>query len=323
MVSHFGLGNATPGATIDLVRVQWPGGVMQEFTDVASNRRYLAHQSLGLVGRLSWDGQGGGDWSDLRWLPGDTTPGMGDDVVITLDTVVVSQNAVAHSTTIHSGRLHVAGTLQIPVIVQSEGALSGGGSINGSLTNAGSHSLDDPESLNVMGTASISDAKLTVSDNYFQPSGTVTDVFTLLAATSVAGNFLTPADTGVGSHLGRDHFLQAIIYDATAVQISIFAALPGDTNGDQDVDVTDFGVLATSFEPMGNNVIRPWTMGNFDHDTDIDITDFNYLVSNFAPAGYGPVGLVPEPRPLIPLLSGFLLLAPIARRRPRMVLSLP
>lgn len=71
-------------------------------------------------------------------------------------------------------------------------------------------------------------------------------------------------------------------------------ALGGD--GDRDIDVTDFNVLAQNFSPMTTTGAN-WTTADFDGDMDIDVTDFNRLASNFSPSGYGAsqlVHLVPE-----------------------------
>jgi len=83
--------------------------------------------------------------------------------------------------------------------------------------------------------------------------------------------------------------------------------LPGDTDLDHDIDITDFNSLAANFSPelerSGPNLYAFKTVrqGDFTGDWRIDITDFNVLADNFAPAGYaGPfdgmtVSDVPEP----------------------------
>ncbi|HEX2854089.1 MAG TPA: FG-GAP-like repeat-containing protein [Opitutaceae bacterium] len=47
---HFGLGEAT---TIKSLRVEWPGGHIQTFTDLAANRRYLIREPAGPPGAMS------------------------------------------------------------------------------------------------------------------------------------------------------------------------------------------------------------------------------------------------------------------------------
>jgi hypothetical protein len=59
----------------------------------------------------------------------------------------------------------------------------------------------------------------------------------------------------------------------------------GDADLDGDVDIRDFNVLATNFDPLGSNgPANTWLQGNFDGDLDVDILDFNLLGSNFAPS---------------------------------------
>ena len=54
-----------------------------------------------------------------------------------------------------------------------------------------------------------------------------------------------------------------------------------------DIDITDFNLLVTNFEPPGRRAVaNTRNKGIFDGDNDIDITDFNYLVVSFSPLGY-------------------------------------
>ena len=90
------------------------------------------------------------------------------------------------------------------------------------------------------------------------------------------------------------------------------AYLRGDTDGletispaTRDIDITDFNVLATNFDPMAANAAsNTWDHGNFDGDDDIDITDFNSLAVNFSPIAYSGTSTVPEPDSLVWLLLG-------------------
>ena len=77
--------------------------------------------------------------------------------------------------------------------------------------------------------------------------------------------------------------------------------LRGDTEFDRDVDITDFNVLASHFDPTGDgdSLNGPfWNEGNFDGDGDTDITDFNLLAEKFSPAGYA-TSAIPEPTSLL------------------------
>ena len=80
----------------------------------------------------------------------------------------------------------------------------------------------------------------------------------------------------------------------------------GDTELDRDVDITDFNVLASHFDPTGDGdpVNGPfWNESNFDGDDDTEITDFNLLAANFSPDGY-VTSAIPEPSTVVLLLLG-------------------
>jgi len=123
------------------------------------------------------------------------------------------------------------------------------------------------------------------------------DSFALLEAGARDGAFhavryngvLLAADIVDGESF-RDHvdggLFRGIAYSPTRVVLRNLRALPGDSDGDLDVDITDFNNLAAHFDPGGANPGNGWLKGNFDDDTDIDITDFNNFATNFAPGGY-------------------------------------
>ena len=100
--------------------------------------------------------------------------------------------------------------------------------------------------------------------------------------------------------------------------------LPGDTDLDHDIDITDFNALASNFSPELERDGPEWAyktvrQGDFNGDWRIDITDFTVLANNFAPSGYpGPydgmgVSDVPEPSPLVLALLAAILTG-ISRR---------
>ena len=115
------------------------------------------------------------------------------------------------------------------------------------------------------------------------------------------GSLLEPdfgpdTDGSFRSHHGNGLF-RNITYTATTVELWNLLAIEGDTDGDQDVDITDFNNLAANFDPSGENAPHPWQDGNFDEDLDVDITDFNFLAANFNSDGYATSAL-PEPSPI-------------------------
>lgn len=84
--------------------------------------------------------------------------------------------------------------------------------------------------------------------------------------------------------------------DTTTLTIVLY----GDTNKDQQVDFSDFQVLATNFGQPGR-----WSDGDFDRDEEVGFSDFLLLASNFESE---PVQNVPEPNGL-PYLLGWWLIA--------------
>ena len=64
---------------------------------------------------------------------------------------------------------------------------------------------------------------------------------------------------------------RSVTYTATTVQLKNLLALAGDTDGDQDVDLSDYNTLPTNFNPSGTYGPYLWEDGNFDGDGDIDL----------------------------------------------------
>ena len=68
------------------------------------------------------------------------------------------------------------------------------------------------------------------------------------------------------------------VYRDQIVSIVSQPVLPGDADGDGDVDLDDFVALKNSFGTSGN---ATWAMGDFDGDGDVDLDDFVILKTNF------------------------------------------
>ncbi|MBI83233.1 MAG: hypothetical protein CMJ81_08565 [Planctomycetaceae bacterium] len=137
------------------------------------------------------------------------------------------------------------------------------------------------------------------------------DDFAIITAGSRSGTFDTihydgsplvadGATDGNGSF--RSHqaggLFRSLTYSGTTVQLQNLLAIAGDSDGDGDVDLSDYNTLATNFDPVGAAGPHTWLDGNFDGDTDIDLSDYNSLASNFNPGGYGSAA-VPEPGALL------------------------
>ena len=220
-------------------------------------------------------------------------------------------NTYTGETEVQNGRLTVSGSLFGPVTVDNDAVISGNGSITGSLTNEGTHAIRAAETLTIGGAVVLdTSSRLAVTETYAQTRATENSFQLLTAATSVIGQFSNPSDVGIESHLGNGYFLRSVTY-TNAVTINIFAALEGDADGDRDIDITDFHVLASNFDGTGENADKnDWTTSDFDDDGDIDITDFNFLAANFADNGYAGVfsSHVPEPGSAILLGLGAMIL---------------
>jgi hypothetical protein len=114
-----------------------------------------------------------------------------------------------------------------------------------------------------------------------------------------------------GRHVGDGKFYLPQ-YHATQVALGAFQAAPGDTDGDMDVDLSDYNMLAANFDPTGSLGPHPWDHGNFDGDGDVDLADYNVLASHFQPLGYGAAA-VPEPSSIGLVIAGLLAAAGAGR----------
>ena len=171
-------------------------------------------------------------------------------------------------------------------------------------TSAGEAGYDQ---LSVSGTASLDGTLDIQTDASFTPSvgtavGVIGDSFAIVSAGNVTGTFATIN----GRHVSDGKFYLPQ-YHATQVTLDAFQAAPGDTDGDMDIDLSDYNTITTNFDPIGTYGPYLWQDGNFDEDGDIDLSDYNALASNFKPLGYGAAA-VPEPASVFLLLAGVLTL---------------
>ena len=170
------------------------------------------------------------------------------------------------------------------------------------------------DQLSVSGTASLDGTLDIQTDASFTPSvgtavGVIGDSFVIVSAGSVTGTFATVN----GRHVGDGKFYLPQ-YQATLVTLGAFQAAPGDTDGDMDIDLSDYNTLATNFDPTGSLGPHGWNDGNSDGDSDVDLADYNVLASNFSPAGYGAAE-VPEPGSIVLVIAGLLAAAGAGRWR--------
>jgi len=112
----------------------------------------------------------------------------------------------------------------------------------------------------------------------FQPPTTCTvDVSTTVNA------FLATGEPGVGFRFqidtesqseGSEAFIDARDADpGTKPKLTITDRVPGDVDGDRDVDLADFAEIADCLSGPGTNVYAPCTPADFDVDRDVDLLD--------------------------------------------------
>jgi hypothetical protein len=180
------------------------------------------------------------------------------------------------------------------VFIGRESTLLGSGMIEADVDLHGLLGIEATDTLTVTGDMSVGDAaRLTIAAGYQQQRGTRTGLFTLLDVTgNLAGEFAIPAAAGAASHIDRGYFLSEKLQDVERLQIDIFAALPGDSDGDGRVGFPDFVRLADNFGTAGD-----WTRGDFDDDGLIQFPDFVQLADQFGNVSAQDRGLVSIPEP--------------------------
>ncbi len=174
-----------------------------------------------------------------------------------------------------------------------DGRLEGAGTITADVAMRGKLAIAFTDSIDVVGNLSLGDeSSLVLASNHEQEQGTVTDLFPIMTFTGeLAGEFSTPVNAGVDSHLGRGHFVAAVETEPGGIQVAILAALPGDADGDRCIRFRDFVRLADAFGGSGD-----WTDGDFNLDGRVDFDDFPSLADRFGTCYAQPVtAAVPEP----------------------------
>jgi hypothetical protein len=88
--------------------------------------------------------------------------------------------------------------------------------------------------------------------------------------------------------------------------------VPGDFDGDDDVDGADFVAWQINFPTASGATL---TQGDADHDGDVDGNDFMIWQSNFPTTAGSAATTIPEPSTLITACFGVLMLALVVRRK--------
>ena len=247
----------------------------------------------------------------------------------------IAEGAVSGSGTI-GGNVDNGGTIapgNSPGVLTIDGNLnnSTGGTIAIEIEGTGgAGEADGHDQVQVTGSSTLDGTLNITTGAYTDPTTRAArDTFTLIASTggntgafgtvSYNGTALSADFTGTDGSF-RDHIANGLFrnvnYDGNDVSLTNLFALEGDADGDIDIDITDFNILASNFDDTGANAeTNNWTTADFDADGDIDITDFNFLASNFAPDGYGTSNAIPEPSSFILCVFEILAVSRFVSRR--------
>ncbi len=197
-------------------------------------------------------------------------------------------------------------------------ALTGSGALN--IAGSGSGSVVFNGANSYTGTTTISSGTLDItgasnSTNLLTNAGGVNitggqlilDYTTGSDPASLVNTLLASAYSN-GFHSGQIYDTSATasmglgwIDNTTTKQITIMPALYGDADLNGKVDLTDFSILSTNFNPSGTGMT--WQQGDFDYNGKVDLTDFSILATNFT--GDDPLvrvgSAVPEPSSIVML----------------------
>ena len=255
------------------------------------------------------------------------TMSVRNDFVTGGGTLNIAQGTVSGNGTVGGSTNNVGGTIapgNSPGVLTINGDLSNGagGTIAMEIEGTdGPGEANGHDQVQVTGSSDLDGTLNIIPGSYSDPTTRAArDTFTLIsAAGGSTGAFGTvnydgsvlSADFSGPNGSFRDHIdnglFRNVDYDGSNVRLTNLFALEGDADGDIDIDITDFNILASNFDDTGaNSATNDWTTADFDADGDIDITDFNFLAANFADTGYAGqmAGQVPEPTTWILLTLG-------------------
>ncbi|MEM7680486.1 MAG: dockerin type I domain-containing protein [Planctomycetota bacterium] len=160
-------------------------------------------------------------------------------------------------------------------------------------------------------SATTFDLDITRFDEANDPAPSLTTLTNLtFAGTLGDGTIESLALFNIDAPNQSDVFFNSLSYTLDAV-----AAVPGDANGDGDVDLLDFDILAGNFG-AGPGAVGGVSIGDFNGDGNVDLLDFDILAGNFGFTSPGSLpGAVPEPASMALLGLGSLTLLRGRRRR--------
>jgi Trypsin len=289
---------------------------------------------------LFWN-VGAGDWSSTANWYGGVEPGSTNAAVIDSGTATISAagETAKYTFVAGSGILQLRNHLTTNYLIVRDnarvqfGATTAAISLNGILQHEtgilsfeiGGLGAGNFDSLAVNNTALLSGTiEINTLAGYGGPisRGTI-DEFTLITATSITnqldavrynGALLNAGLQFVGStSAGLSGLFRELVVDGTSLSVSNYLALPGDANGDGNVDGTDFGIWNSNKFRTGTT----WVTGDFNGDGNTDGSDFGIWNTNKFTSvvrASTAVRQVPEPAASSAILMS-LVTAVIVRRR--------
>jgi len=181
-----------------------------------------------------------------------------------------------------------AGSVQFQKIVSSSlNVLAGTVKISAKGTANSAAGTSVVNGLAISGGATLDLANNSMVIDYTDTPGTlVDDVRQHLQNGRLKTSALTPAGNAVG--YGDNAVLNKTTFGGVTVDASsllIKYTYGGDSNLDGQVDVTDLGALATSWQTSA-----PWTGGDFNYDGFVDVSDLGILATNWQKGVGNPLG---------------------------------
>jgi hypothetical protein len=95
--------------------------------------------------------------------------------------------------------------------------------------------------------------------------------------------------------------------------VRINEIMPGDANGDGQVDINDLTVVLSNYNQTG----MTWSQGEFTGDGKVDINDLTIVLAHYGQTSSAAIGAVPEPGTLLMLAAGIVGLLICACRKPK------
>jgi autotransporter-associated beta strand protein len=273
----FAISTLSPTAYIDLGSNTWRTNNIFGGGTIKTSGKL----STGLFGDGTFDGVLTGSGS---LNIGSLTEGDADHT-----TVLTGNNTFTGGVTLYRGTL-VARNLRNGQLTIGDPAAAGG---SVSKVQIASKTVpNDPTGTSVVPSLTINGAAqldLTNNSMVIDYTGPVGSLVGDTRANLVSGKITsTAADASHKLGYGDNAILHKTTFGGQTVDTSsllIKFTFPGDANLDGQVDVTDLGALATSWQTSA-----PWTGGDFDYSGFVDVTDLGALATNWQAGVGSPLG---------------------------------